>query len=78
MAEDAPIVLTDESPFAATVIIGGDGWVPLSGMLATAAVGDAAGGSGRGVCKVVWFMSVWLLYKLSGKEVSKLVHFAKV
>ena len=59
MAEDAPIVLTGKSPFAATVIIGGDGWVPLSGMLATAAVGDAAGDSGGGACKGVWSMIGW-------------------
>ena len=39
MAEDAPIVLTDESPFAATVIIAGADLVPLSGVLAMAAAG---------------------------------------
>ena len=52
--------------------------MPLSGMLATAAVGDAAGDSGGGACKVVWSMIGLLLHKLSGNKLSKLVHFAKV
>ena len=77
MAQDAPIILTGKSPFAATVIIGGADLVPLSGVLATAAVGGAAGDSGGGVCKGVWSMIGWSLHKSSGNKLSKLVHFCK-
>ena len=78
VAEDAPIVLTGESPVTATVIIGCAGLVPLSGMLAMAAAGDAAGDSGGDACKGIWSMIGWLLHKSSSNELSKLVHFAKV
>ena len=47
-------------------------------MLVVAASGDAAGDSGGGACKGVWSMIGWSLHKLSGNELSKLVHYANV